>query len=448
MAQYAKDANFYKYIETLGLNEDFTDKELKAAYRKLSKKYHPDMPDGDEEKFKEVNAAYHFFTEYDQTNNTSNGYYTNQADFSNHFHDINDIFNTMYRNSRAKPETYHYTLRFNGKTIMLEDFYDNLAFVEGVFSDPRFDAYHRPRTNHPNSFVHYKSSTGENRRIISFWKDCKGFEEQIIFKTFSVWKPGQNNDWLKIKLEKTLLYAEQKQLDRYFHNYLPLDCYPFFKKYVEMYLTIIDGFKEQYTSNNLELYSEIAKCRKKICEKMARDYQKIINQSNIPFDTTELQNIINEGISTFLMYASSELTASDISDKVLETASEEWIASYTHTAEDFQAWQDTISLHTSFSILLGLFYSNVLFKVYMFFSDNLEKLNISSYTIDDILLDLQYSKRLVITEEDLVQLGIKIPNNETVENLQENEVTTDQVQNQSQGQNQRTRKRKWWPFSK
>ncbi|MDY0097165.1 MAG: molecular chaperone DnaJ [Candidatus Dojkabacteria bacterium] len=48
------------YYEVLGVNKDSKKEEIKKAYRKLVKKYHPDVnkEDGSEEKFKEVQEAY------------------------------------------------------------------------------------------------------------------------------------------------------------------------------------------------------------------------------------------------------------------------------------------------------------------------------------------------------------------------------------------------------
>jgi len=50
---------FKDYYETLGVKPDATDAEIKAAYRKLARKYHPDKnkDPGAEEKFKAVNEA-------------------------------------------------------------------------------------------------------------------------------------------------------------------------------------------------------------------------------------------------------------------------------------------------------------------------------------------------------------------------------------------------------
>ena len=47
--------------KVLGVSRDASDEEIKQAYRRLAKKYHPDLNPGDQEaarKMQEVNAAY------------------------------------------------------------------------------------------------------------------------------------------------------------------------------------------------------------------------------------------------------------------------------------------------------------------------------------------------------------------------------------------------------
>ena len=47
------------YYDILGIPRNASKEEIKRAYRKLAHKYHPDKKDGDEQKFKHVNEAYH-----------------------------------------------------------------------------------------------------------------------------------------------------------------------------------------------------------------------------------------------------------------------------------------------------------------------------------------------------------------------------------------------------
>lgn len=50
--------DFEKAVDTLGILTRVSRKDVKAKYLKLSKRYHPDMPEGSEEKFQELKEAY------------------------------------------------------------------------------------------------------------------------------------------------------------------------------------------------------------------------------------------------------------------------------------------------------------------------------------------------------------------------------------------------------
>lgn len=55
---------FEKAVDLFGILTRVSKKELKQKYLKLSKKFHPDMPEGSDKKFQELQQAYELLNSY------------------------------------------------------------------------------------------------------------------------------------------------------------------------------------------------------------------------------------------------------------------------------------------------------------------------------------------------------------------------------------------------
>lgn len=110
--------SFLDYFKVLGVSKNATNKEIKNAYRKLAKKYHPDTYIGDktfaENKMKELNEAYDVLTDENKrrklveeesaTVKNTNYYSSNYEEGS--VYDFDKHFNRTYNQSYSY---YNYT---------------------------------------------------------------------------------------------------------------------------------------------------------------------------------------------------------------------------------------------------------------------------------------------------------------------------------------------------
>ncbi len=91
------------YYEVLGVSKDASESEIKSAFRKLAKKYHPDNKEtGDEAKFKEIGEAYAVLSDenkrrqYDQFGSAAFDGSAGMGGFDPGDIDLNDILRSVF----------------------------------------------------------------------------------------------------------------------------------------------------------------------------------------------------------------------------------------------------------------------------------------------------------------------------------------------------------------
>ncbi|MBE6563270.1 MAG: molecular chaperone DnaJ [Ruminococcaceae bacterium] len=143
------------YYEVLGISKGATDDEIKKAYRKLAKKYHPDMnPDNKEAemKFKEVNEAYAILSDaekrkqydayghsaFDGTGGFNGGGFGGAGFGDFGFGDISDIFSSFFGGAGGGSSRRRGPVRGDDITLRV-----TLTFEEAVFGCKKEISYQK-----------------------------------------------------------------------------------------------------------------------------------------------------------------------------------------------------------------------------------------------------------------------------------------------------------------
>ena len=115
------------YLSILGLSYDFDDIELKKAFRREARKWHPDLNRNDlnaEERFKLINEAYEFLRDPKKRNYSSDDKIQRQDEinsFINGFPDFQDYLNSLFGYQYDSKNIQDSNYPFNDESINIDN---------------------------------------------------------------------------------------------------------------------------------------------------------------------------------------------------------------------------------------------------------------------------------------------------------------------------------------
>ncbi len=130
------------YYAVLGLQKGASIQEVKKAYKKLARKYHPDLNPGDkqaEEKFKEISEAYAVLSDPKKKEQYDKYGFVGEGDFGSNFNyqqyqninfeDFSDIFSDLFGGGKVKSDFSHSNAPQKGEDIQYSM---RISFMDAV----------------------------------------------------------------------------------------------------------------------------------------------------------------------------------------------------------------------------------------------------------------------------------------------------------------------------
>lgn len=202
------------YYKLLGLNKNATDKEIKTAYYKLAKQYHPDVNQGkNSELFKEITAAYDVLSDENKRRQYDNSRTFNFWDSSNRQTYSN---NTNYNYSSSKSNQNYQNYQYDNFSKNFNDFFknwnkfyenkDNEDFYKKKYSD-FYKKYYEKNKDYYSSFKRKEGEQQSNEYEAGQEQNYHQQESESFKDKYQRSKKGKT-DFRKSHFEKNKAYFD------------------------------------------------------------------------------------------------------------------------------------------------------------------------------------------------------------------------------------------------
>tara|TARA_Y100000816_G_C26107326_1_gene588875 strand:+ start:1196 stop:2134 length:939 start_codon:yes stop_codon:yes gene_type:complete len=214
------------FYDILGVSKNATTEQIKKEFRKLSLKYHPDKPNGDEEKFKEINEAYQTLSndekrrQYDNKNPGNYFNRTNRGGFNHPMYSsgggfngdpMNDMFSSMFNhgnfpfhfsndmNNNPNIKIFRNGVEVNNKNIIPETINTNIK----ITMKQSYEGVSIP-LDISRTIIRNQEKTKENESIYVEIPKGVGNNETIVMKNLgNIINEKKSDLKIKIILENT-----------------------------------------------------------------------------------------------------------------------------------------------------------------------------------------------------------------------------------------------------
>lgn len=196
------------YYDVLGVKKNSTKQEIKSAYRRLAKKYHPDMNKDNPEAerlFKEITEAYNVLSDeekrrlYDQFGHAA--FDGSMGDDPGKYADDQDSFFWKNNGNGGRTE-FHYEGNMDD---IFGDMFGSF-FNKGNFGGSRAGSFHFDSSGNAYPFMDDEDNDAESEITVSFKEAALGCEKILRFdgkqsNTISVHIPAGINEGQTIRLK-------------------------------------------------------------------------------------------------------------------------------------------------------------------------------------------------------------------------------------------------------